>query len=419
VQMRPELSDDISLDMENLSGFKVNKIGVAVSGGGDSLALLYLVNEWAKNHSAVVCVVTVDHGLRAEAKDEANKVKKTCSRLGVSHAILNWTNWNRKGNLQSVSRNARYALISEWALSNNVDVVALGHTQDDIIETFLMRLARGSGVDGLSQMSVRFTRGEVEYIRPILKVSRDSLRQYLRSLSVSWTEDPSNSDERFHRVRLRKSIDLLNHLGVNKDGILTVSRNMREARQALEFYSFKAVKECIKFSQADIIFIRSMFITYPREIQRRVVSRVLEYMADLEYPPRASEVENLIYSLENNIAHTLGGFHFYGVADDIRMSREFQLTEKKVSAVNEIWDNRWRVTGRNDPGLEIRALGNTGLKVFTTWKDSKIPRIALISSPAVWNDNKVVAALFLDGNGLWKLKPVKSKKDFISYIQGH
>jgi tRNA(Ile)-lysidine synthase len=101
------------------------------------------------------------------------------------------------------------------------------------------------------------------------------------------------------------------------------------------------------------------------------------------------------------------------------MSREFKLTEKKVSAVNEIWDNRWRVTGRNDPGLEIRALGNIGLKAFTTWKDVKIPRLALISSPAVWNDNKVVAALLLDGNGLWKLKPIKSKKDFIYFIQGH
>jgi tRNA(Ile)-lysidine synthase len=107
VQLRSKLSGDISLDIENLSGFMVNKIGVAVSGGGDSLALLYLVNKWAKNHSAVVCVVTVDHGLRVEAKDEALKVKETCSQLGVSHDILNWTAWNRKGNLQSVSRNAR------------------------------------------------------------------------------------------------------------------------------------------------------------------------------------------------------------------------------------------------------------------------------------------------------------------------
>lgn len=419
MQLRSKLSGDISLDIENLSGFMVNKIGVAVSGGGDSLALLYLVNKWAKNHSAVVCVVTVDHGLRVEAKDEALKVKETCSQLGVSHDILNWTAWNRKGNLQSVSRNARYSLISEWALSNNVDVVALGHTQDDIIETFLMRLSRGSGVDGLSQMSARFTRGEVEYIRPILKLSRDSLRQYLRSLSVNWIEDPSNSDERFHRVRVRKSIDLLSNLGIKKESILTVSRNMWEARQALEVYSLKAVKQCIKFSQADIIFIRSLFTTYPREIQRRIVLRALEYMADSEYPPRASEVENLICSIEDNVAHTLGGFHFYSVSDNIRMSREFKLTEKKVSAVNEIWDNRWRVTGRNDPGLEIRALGNIGLKAFTTWKDVKIPRLALISSPAVWNDNKVVAALLLDGNGLWKLKPIKSKKDFIYFIQGH
>ena len=147
-------------------------LGVAVSGGGDSMALLHLMHGFCSFHAIKLRAVTVNHGLRAEAASEAGMVRRYCATLGVRHDTLLWNDWNGTGNLQNAARDARYGLMAAWAKEHDINTIALGHTADDQAETFLMRLGRRSGVDGLAAMSNRIIREGVTFVRPLLAAIR-------------------------------------------------------------------------------------------------------------------------------------------------------------------------------------------------------------------------------------------------------
>jgi tRNA(Ile)-lysidine synthase len=165
-------------------------IGLAVSGGGDSVAMLWLVAPWAKARGVPVSVATVDHGLRPEAAEEARFVEELCREVGVPHDTLRWTGWNGRGNLQARAREARRRLLTEWAKERGVDAVLLAHTQDDQAETFLLRLARGSGVDGLSGITQEMVEKGLCWHRPLLSESRAALRAYLGRMGRHWSTIP-------------------------------------------------------------------------------------------------------------------------------------------------------------------------------------------------------------------------------------
>ena len=169
-------------------------IGVAVSGGSDSMALLVLADAFAKKHGFSIQAATVDHGLRAEAGEEAAKVASFCAERAIGHTTLHWSDWDGSGNVQSEARQARYGLLTQWAVSQKINVVLLGHTMDDQAETFLMGLARGSGVDGLSGMPVLKDR---LFRRPLLEIKRTDLRRMLEEQDIGWSDDPSNDDTRY------------------------------------------------------------------------------------------------------------------------------------------------------------------------------------------------------------------------------
>ena len=181
-------------------------IGVAVSGGSDSLALLHLLHDWQSAGGPAVRAATVDHGLRAGAAAEAAEVARICAGLGVAHKTLAWRDWDGAGNLPDRARRARYALLAEWARGHGIADIAVGHTEDDLAETFVMRLARGAGVDGLAAMRDRWREAGVTFHRPLLALRRDHLRDLLRARGVAWVEDPTNSDAGYERVRTRAAL---------------------------------------------------------------------------------------------------------------------------------------------------------------------------------------------------------------------
>ena len=149
------------------------EIGVAVSGGGDSMALLLLLEEAAARAGRVVAAVTVDHGLRPESGGEAAAVAALCAGRGIAHATCRWGDWDGAGNLLDRARQARRALIADWARGRGIGAVALGHTLDDQAETVVLRLARGSGVDGLAGMAAVVRAEGILWLRPLLGVRRD------------------------------------------------------------------------------------------------------------------------------------------------------------------------------------------------------------------------------------------------------
>jgi tRNA(Ile)-lysidine synthase len=172
------------------------RIGLAVSGGPDSIALLLLAHEAFQGR---ICAATVDHGLRPEAADEALFVASICSKYDIQHSILT-PETPITGNIQSAARTARYALLERWADMMRCDYIATAHHADDQLETVLMRLARGSGADGMA--GVRRRNGRI--IRPLLGFTKDELIMLCNAANINPVQDPSNADTGYDRVRMRQ-----------------------------------------------------------------------------------------------------------------------------------------------------------------------------------------------------------------------
>ena len=184
--------------ISNLASLKLNSCGIAVSGGSDSMALLHILSDWESATKPKLLVASIDHGLRPESKSEVEFVKKICEEKKVEHVSLApATNLLKtKGNLQDNARSERYKLLKNWAISKNLQCIFIGHTLDDQEENLLMRFFRGSGVDGLVSMEEIVLREELLWIRPLLKLRKEDLRNYLRNNNYSWIDDPSNYDDK-------------------------------------------------------------------------------------------------------------------------------------------------------------------------------------------------------------------------------
>lgn len=406
---------DLVLDFDKFWKTGSSRIAVAVSGGSDSIALLNLVFEWSKSYNKVIVAITVNHNLRAEAEGEIKFVSNACAKLSIPHHVVSWDDWDQKGNLQAEARNARYRLISNWAKLNEIDVVALGHTKDDVVENFIIRLSRGSGVDGLSQMLSKFKFHDVMYARPLLDLSRTDLREYLNFKKVTWIEDSSNENSKFQRVRIRKILNSLNKIGVNVDNIANSSKYLRSSRDALEVYTESLAKKCLEFNHGDIIFRLDIFLEIPLEVQRRLIIKALKFIGNLDFGPRTKEIKNLIKAFQRRSSHTLSGYHFYYSKGFMRMSREYKAIATLETKPNQIWDSRWFVSGPEFSDFTIRALGEKGLQSIHKWRDKGIPRLTLISSPSVWKGNKLELALMIENSDFWKVQPLKQEKDFFTY----
>ncbi len=193
-----------------LLGGDDKSFAVAVSGGSDSVSLLVLAKEFRERSGVPFTAVTVDHGLRPEAKDEARLVARLCDELGVAHHLLTWRRDGVGAVSQEAARRARHTLLAQWAERQGVRKIALGHTLDDRLETFLMRARQGSGWHGLAGLmpdsySPAWPEGRVlMLLRPLLAFERENLREELRARGIGWIEDPSNEADRFERVRMRR-----------------------------------------------------------------------------------------------------------------------------------------------------------------------------------------------------------------------
>ncbi len=354
--------------------------------------------------------VTVDHRLRPEASREIAAVAGHCAEFGIPHTVLAWE-WSGAGNLQAVAREARYRLISGWARGSGIDQVALGHTRDDVAETFLMRLARKAGVDGLSEMDHRFTRHGTTWIRPMLDHGREEWREYLGHRDISWIEDPSNDDPKFQRVVARARLKALSKLGIDAGTLAEVARNMSAAREALEHYVRQEAAGIASEENGDVILVADTLSQghgIPREILFRLRRRALTWVGGAEYPPRSGAMLELDHALQDGSRHTLAGCIITrgsgggGNPATWRISREFNAVKEISGPTDRTWDGRWILEGPHADELEVRALGEAVKD--TPWRDTGMPRQSLVASPAVWKGARLVAAPVAGLAGKWTAK---------------
>jgi len=394
-------------------------LAIALSGGGDSVALLHILTRCFDPGQVRLVAATVDHGLRDGSAREADQAGRQAESLGVPHSVLRWRGWDGSGNLQDAARAARYDLLCDWARGAGAAALALGHTLDDQAETLLMRLARTAGPAGLAGIPPRRLRGGVMILRPLLEIARADLRAYLRHNGLSWAEDPSNTDDRFARVRARAALAALAPLGVTPDALAGVARNMAGAEQALGWAAFEAARASARVVAGCVVLDPHALRLMPEEIARRLLTGAVSWVGRGDYPPRRRPVAALLRDLHRGQGGTLGGCRIVHARGEIWVCREVNALKDIRAAPDEVWDRRWRLTGPMTAGAEVRALGAKGLSRCPGWTETGLPRAALEPSPAVWLGNDLRAAP-LAGMGLgWRAEPAEDGPGFAATLLSH
>ncbi len=398
------------------------RLGVAVSGGGDSVALLHLLVDWARGSGTALRAVTVDHGLRPEAALEAESVARACAELGIGHDVLRWTGWDGRGNLPDQARRARYRLMADWARVHDFADVALGHTADDQAETFLMRLARGSGVDGLAAMQPARRAEGVLWHRPLLTARRGALRLWLTARGIGWIEDPSNEDPAYDRVRVRQALAVLAPLGIGVEGLLATAERLRRASDALRHGARDLARSAVTGEGGGLVIDRAKLDAAPAELRDRLLAQALIWVSGADYRPRYQALAQVWAGIAEGKRTTLMGCLILPRKAALRVVREPAAAEAATEvAVGQIWDGRWQVTGPTEPEkkMTIRALGEMGLVQCPDWRAGGLPRPTVLSSPAVWQGTRLIAAPLAGKAEGWRAEPIKSEADFFNSIILH
>ena len=220
-------------------------IAVAVSGGGDSMALVLLMQEWAVPLGIQIIALTVDHCLRPESAKEAALVQRWLSAREIPHHTLVWQHQGVSSALQQRAREARYELMTNWCLENGISCLLTAHHLDDQWETFLMRLAKGSGLRGLCGIRAKSLMNGVDLIRPLLSVRADCLKKTLDRFEQPFIQDPSNHKTQFDRVRWRQLLSALSQQGLTPEAVDQVIRRLQMTESYLQQELQKALKVCV------------------------------------------------------------------------------------------------------------------------------------------------------------------------------
>ena len=300
--IEPELVARFRRDLERLAGSPPGQLGVAVSGGPDSLALLLLA------HAAfpdAVRAATVDHRLRSESAAEAAFVASICAHLDVPHAILTG-DVSVEGNLQAAARTLRYRLLARWAAETGVARILTAHHADDQAETLIMRLNRGAGLSGLAGIRTAIGIAGLAVARPLLFWRRDELAAIVRAAGLEPISDPSNSDDRYDRARLRKH--LANAGWLDPAPLARSAEALAEADAALDWTGDKLMAERVQ-QEPDGISLDPDGL--PPELRRRLVLRILAALAPAE-PPRGEPLQRLLATLAAGGTATLAGVKCQG-----------------------------------------------------------------------------------------------------------
>jgi tRNA(Ile)-lysidine synthase len=274
---------------------------VAVSGGRDSLALMHLLRRWAKDERRPPpAVLTVDHGLRKDSGADARKVARWANAQGLKAHVLRWTGRKPDADIEAEARSARYRLMGDWCVARGIEALYVAHTRDDQAETFLLRLARGSGLDGLAAMRALGACpgvGEVSLVRPLLDFARDAVRAGVDE----WIDDPMNADPRFGRVRIREALAVL---GVPAARIAGAAAHLGRARDALDEVTEAVLRRACRVREGTVLVDAGALAAAPREVGLRALAHLLTRISAQAYRPRFERLERLFDLLA---AERLGG----------------------------------------------------------------------------------------------------------------
>jgi tRNA(Ile)-lysidine synthase len=272
---------------------------VAVSGGGDSLALMHLLAAWARaQKKPPPLVLSVDHGLRKESAREAKQVSRWARALGLTCEILTIKAAKPKSDIEAWARQARLSAMGARLAKHRLTTLYLGHHEDDQAETFLLRLSRGSGLDGLGAMQKLAPFPHPDFAglaiaRPLLGVPRAALQTYLKARKQDWLEDPMNSEARFARSRIRALLPALAEAGLTARRIADAAAHLARAREALDLATAAVLARALRHQDDVLLLDPEALAAAPREIGLRALAALLQKVSGAPYRPRFDALESL------------------------------------------------------------------------------------------------------------------------------
>lgn len=295
---------------------------LAVSGGPDSMAMMHLAVRW-QGHPQL-SVATVDHGFRAESRTEAEQVAQWASDLGMKHHLLVWEGEKPRTAIQERAREARYDHLADCAERIGAQSIVTAHHAGDQAETILMRLVNGSGPAGLAGMRLRSEWDGPPLWRPLLEVAKAALVDFCNRIGQPFFTDPSNANEAFERVKLRKLATTLDELGLGRDSLLRLGRRAARADDALD-HAAELVRKSLRALRGDdsVLVNMSGMADQPDEIAIRILIGEVLHVTDGRKPLRLERVETLWSGIktalvaEKGYASTLGGATLRMASDGI------------------------------------------------------------------------------------------------------
>ena len=289
-----------------------NTFVVAVSGGSDSLALVSIIKNLMQENKYKFFFAIVDHNLRKNSAAEALSVKRLLSKYDINLTILK----NKKKidkNIQKNAREIRYNLLEKFCKKKKAKSLIVAHHQDDQVETFLIRLSRGSGVEGLSSMNeITTLKQGTSLIRPLLDFKKNELISITKHTFNKFFKDPSNKNRKFLRTNIRELKKNLEKKGIDIEKIVRSIKNIASTKDAINFYVERSIKKYISFKGKLTILNLEKFRQEPKEIKFKIVNKIIKKTTNSYYPPRSKKVLNLIDGFQRNRIKklTLGGCIF-------------------------------------------------------------------------------------------------------------
>lgn len=403
--MPPHILDNSDFDkrLSALGPFERRPhLAVAVSGGSDSLSLVLLASRWVACRGGRVTALSVDHELRAESTKEIEQVSKWMRSKDIDHHILSWDGKKPIAGLQAAARIARYKLMTEWCCQASVLHLLVAHTRDDQAETYLLRLEKSSGDEGLAAMSEIRETSSIRLLRPFLGVPKRALRAFLESEGQDWIEDPSNNNRAFARIRIRQNI--ING-DFNSEALAQSAARFGRVRLELETSVYQLLASSSRIHPAGFVVLNpNEIFRAPEEVGLRVLGRVISTIGGKIFSPRMKKLARLYKDLSGIVSRdtgflstTLGGCRIiFGngkYCKKVLICREARNLPKPmlVKASSElVWDSRFQIqfVSNIHPGSMIAALGD--LEKFyqdldLNLKDCNIPSPARLALPSLFD----------------------------------
>ena len=305
-----------------------DKFAVAVSGGADSLSLAFLAKCFSLKNKLDVKYYLVDHKLRKESSTEAKIVTNILKKISINCKILTWNGKKPSSNIQSVARDKRYSLLVKECKKNKIKYLLLGHHLDDLFENFLIRILRGSGLNGLISLNKysNYKDNNTKILRPLLDFEKKDLTYLAKRIFNFFVEDPSNKNENFKRIRIRNLLSSLEKEGLDKKKFLLTINNLKDSDKSIKFYVDKNIKKnSTFFKEKKILIINNFFFDQSHEVTFRSLSFLMKLVSGKYYVARGKSINDLIKKIKLNKINTkvtLGGCFVEKINETILISRE-------------------------------------------------------------------------------------------------